>query len=175
MKKALYIHGLNSDKHSVTGNKVKNILQVYDYLTVLKTFHVLTPIKTKIEIEELLSKEHFDLIIGHSLGGFYAFVLPFNKKILINPCLKPQDEAKKFKDVPRRLVTEFEKLEEETLLNKTEDVFGLFGTHDELFSYATLFKSYYGNCYKMLECGHKPDEESLKEGMSIALKSLKLV
>ncbi len=177
MRKALFVHGFNSDEHSSTGSKVGEVLKDLGFSTVLKTFDVLSPIKTKAEIENLLNGADFDLVLGHSLGGFYTFVADVGiKKILINPSLRPEEDLKPVSTLDPKILDDFAKLNQEKVSNiqKTEakDIFSLFGKRDELLSHIPLFAKYYGNNYKVLDCTHRPDTESLKLGLPIALQYL---
>jgi len=191
-KQALFIHGFNSDEHSSTGAKVKNILQDAGFSTMIKTFDVLSPFKTKQDIEDILREGSFDLLIGHSLGGFYTLIaqLPQSchaKKIIINPSLAPEQDLQKISTIDEKTLEEFATLNANKRKNtennncdnnETETVFALFGKHDELLTdeerqpYIDLFLKHYGKYYVLLECTHRPDEESLKLGLSQALKTL---
>ena len=175
MKNVLFIHGLNSNKCSGTGLKVKEVLSSYGIDMQLKTFDVVNPIATKKEIDSLLKSGQFDTVIGHSLGGFYTFVSEGNlNRLLINPCLAPQDDPLKMSDPSDWRIKEFAKLAKEAtqLINSrpNNSIFGLFGKNDELFSYLESFRSYYGDCYHLMDCGHKPDKESLKKALKVAIE-----
>ena len=178
MKKALFVHGFNSDENSSTGKKVKKVLGELGFDTTLKTFDVLSPFKTKAEIEELLNTGVFDLVVGHSLGGFYVFVANTQvKKILINPCLEPEKDLKKASGVVQKTLDEFAVLNKEnvSLLQRSEarNIFSLFGVHDEVISYIDLFAKYYSDNYILLECTHRPDESSLIMGFKGAFAYMK--
>ncbi|QEJ96408.1 YqiA/YcfP family alpha/beta fold hydrolase [Treponema phagedenis] len=52
-----------------------------------------SPAKTLNKINHIIQNEHIDLIVGHSLGGFFAAASLYEvPKILINPCLNPHLE-----------------------------------------------------------------------------------
>ena len=78
--KIFLIHGKNSNKNSFTLN---NFLKVIENIDI-----------QFVEYNSLLSfKEIYDIIVGHSLGGYYALIFSskYNtKKILINPSLHPK-------------------------------------------------------------------------------------
>lgn len=175
MKNVLFIHGLNSDKCSSTGLKIEEVLSTYGITMYLKTFDVLNPISTKKEIDCLLKSGEFDTVIGHSLGGFYTFVSEGElNRILINPCLAPQDDPLKMSNPSDWRIKEFAKLMEEAeslVKNRpSRSIFGLFAKNDELFSYLESFKSYYGNCYNIMDCYHKPDKKSLEKALKVAIE-----
>ena len=186
MKQALFIHGFNSDEHSSTGAKVKDVLMEAHFSTTIKTFDVLNPFKTKKEIEELLKSGSFDLVVGHSLGGFYTLIAtsPNVKKILINPSIAPDQDLRRISSIEEVILKDFATLNEEKRETSNEEekesVFALFGKKDELLTddergpYLDLFLRYYGNHYVMLDCTHRPDEASLKIGLPLALKTVGL-
>jgi len=187
MKQALFIHGFKSDEHSSTGAKVKDVLKDLGFSTMIKTFDVLRPFKTKNEINEILKKNSFDLIVGHSLGGFYTLIAELpdtskTKKILINPSVIPEKDLKRITSIEEDILNEFKVLNEEKIKKSSDKekdlVFALFGKRDELLKdderqpYIDLFLQYYGSHYLVLDCTHRPDEESIKKGLSLALKTL---
>lgn len=86
MKNAVLIHGLNSSTKNLT--KLQTYLQIrgfkvykIDYEPSVDFFAMLADVQ--IKMPKLSS---IDLVIGHSLGGMIARMLPFNAKkvILIN-------------------------------------------------------------------------------------------
>jgi|GEM_PF-6682190 len=175
MKKALFIHGLQSDKNSSTGKKVKEILEEWGYECILQTFEVTEPLKTRKEVNDILKIGEIELVVAHSLGAFYAFVSEGDvMRILINPCLKAEEDPCKLLPPGARPLIEYATLknEAETLIKERKNIFALFGKNDELFSYKSYFETLYGTCYEMLDCGHRPDMESLQKGLKIALEYL---
>lgn len=175
MKKALFIHGLNSDKNSSTGKKVKEILETLGYECLLQTFEVTEPLKTIKDVNTLLKSGEIELVVAHSLGAFYAFVSEGEvMRVLINPCLKAEEDPCKLLPPEARQLKEYATLKDEakTLIEERKNIFALFGKNDELFSYASYFASLYGTCYAMMDCGHRPDMDSLQKGLKIAIKYL---
>jgi len=164
---ALFIHGLHSDKDSSTGQTVKEILQDYGYETITESFDVLDFDKTVNRIKELKQQYRVSLVVGHSLGGYYALIC--GAGILINPCLKPEIEIPK-------LLYEGEEVTEE-LANKWIDarerfvyyldpedrpyIYGIFAKGDELFSYADYFSEIRLYQKQMIEGNHKIPKEFL--------------
>ena len=187
MRNALFINGFNSDEHSSTGAKVKNVLKELGFSTMIKTFDVLSPFKTKKEIDEMLKSGSFNLVVGHSLGGFYTLATQFPKslnakKIIINPSIVPEEDLKRIASLREEILEEFAILNKEirkiSSKEEKDTVFALFGKRDELIAdnerkpYIDLFLKHYGNNYEILECTHRPDEESLKIGLRLALETL---
>ena len=90
--KVIYLHGFNSDGNSKTvknlRKKIPDLISVsYDYILAEKAYE-----KIKVTIEETI-KENADIILmGTSLGAFWAnyFNQKFGlKSILVNPSLYP--------------------------------------------------------------------------------------
>ena len=71
--------------------------------------------KTKREIEEILKSGSFDLVVGHSLGGFYTLISTSAsiKKILINPSIEPEQDLKRISSVKEEILKDFATLNEE--------------------------------------------------------------
>ena len=82
MKKILYIHGWLSSGNSNTVSDIKNILHDCD---IMSPDIPPSPINALIFLKEYVNKYKPDIIIGSSLGGFYANQLKCKHKILINP------------------------------------------------------------------------------------------
>ncbi|UTY28853.1 hypothetical protein [Treponema putidum] len=66
MQKALFIHGLNSDKNSGTGQVVKTLLEKHGIELIVPSLDILNPEKTLQEVNSLIRKQNVSLIIGHS-------------------------------------------------------------------------------------------------------------
>jgi len=176
MEKALFIHGLHSDKNSSTGKKVREVLEEWGYECLLQTFDVATPMKAKKEVSDILKRGEIELVVAHSLGAFYAFVSEGDvMRVLINPCLKAEEDPCKLLPQETKPLKEYLALknEAEMLIKERKRIFALFGKNDELFSYTSYFEALYGRtCYAMMDCGHRPDMESLQKGLKIALEYL---
>lgn len=171
MKKALFIHGLHSDSEFTTGGNVAEILKEHGYETIHPSFNLLDCKKTLTRIEQIVKEEKVSVIAAHSLGGFYGFIFPFEiKKILINPCLKPELEIPKLmfegEVFPEKLATEWESLRQ----NATESfsnvakakIYGIFAKNDELFSFADFARNELGfEHVDFIDGGHKPTKEQL--------------
>ncbi len=89
MSKILYLHGFASCGE---GNKSSELKKYFGEENVLSPDLSPSPFDTIQMIEELLKSENIDLLIGSSLGGFYATCLAEKyqmKAILLNPSIQP--------------------------------------------------------------------------------------
>ena len=90
--KVIYLHGFNSDGNSKTvknlRKKIADLISVsYDYILAEKAYE-----KIKVTIEETIKKNADIILMGTSLGAFWAnyFNQKFGlKSILVNPSLYP--------------------------------------------------------------------------------------
>ena len=180
-KKALFIHGFHSDCDSTTGGRVAEILKDYGYETIHPTFDLLDCKTSLTQMNQILKDEDISLVAAHSLGGFYGFILPFDsKKILINPCLKPEIEIPKLmlegEVFPEEIKPQWIEARESANSRTSEkkNLYGIFGKKDELFSYADYAKNELGfeGCIQMMEGGHKPLREDLQPALEKVLKLL---
>lgn len=85
----LCLHGLASSKESHTAKALSEHL-LGD--TVLAIDIPMEPYDALKEIFKTICEFHPNLIVGTSLGGFYAMFFEGPWKILINPALKPDEE-----------------------------------------------------------------------------------
>lgn len=89
MRKVLFIHGFASSGQS---SKVHDLQQMLG-CEVIAPDLVHEPLLDIKSLEHILNSEPVEMIVGSSLGGFYALILALrlNKKvILINPSLTPE-------------------------------------------------------------------------------------
>ena len=163
MKKALYIYGFNSNSNSSTKDMLNTLLKEFGYEVVSVDYDQMDPNASLDKIEDYIENNDIDLVIGCSLGGFYTLCVSNNvKKIVINPCMFPSKELPKIVKLPDDVLREYKRLEsflyEDNKLLPIDDVMGLFGTHDELFSYYDFFKSIFNKAYKF-NSPHRPTIE----------------
>lgn len=97
MKRILNIHGFDSHGDNSKKRWLEKLFPSYEIISP-----TLPPVPERAEeiLQGLLLEESFDLIIGSSLGGFYAWYLSQVYEIpaiLLNPALNP------FYDLRRRL------------------------------------------------------------------------
>lgn len=89
MSKILYLHGFGSCGE---GNKSLELKKYFGEENVLSPDLYPSPLDAISMIEGLLKSEKIDLLIGSSLGGFYATYLAekYKKKaVLLNPSTQP--------------------------------------------------------------------------------------
>ena len=89
MSKILYIHGFAS---CGKGNKSLALQGCFGADNVTALDLPPSPIDAISMIEEMLDSSHYDLLIGSSLGGFYATYLAEKyqmKAVLVNPSTQP--------------------------------------------------------------------------------------
>jgi len=88
--KILYLHGLGSSGESGTAQGLTEL----GYDVISPTYR---PEFEKASLDNLVQKESPDLIIGTSMGGYYALKLAEYKSvnaIAINPCFNPKQQLK---------------------------------------------------------------------------------
>ena len=158
----LYIHGLNSSGNSRTGKLLEEYLgQGY------KVFHPTFPQDADAALAQAkneIHKNNIDIVVASSLGGFIALKLRNVMKIVINPCMVPSVELPKL-GVDDVTVGRYAQLEKSLLsgidAEEREITFGVFASHDELFSYKSLFTKYYNNVSSMND-GHRISPMNIK-------------
>jgi uncharacterized protein len=152
----IYIHGFSSSANSTKGQILK------EYFAGRKK--VFTPglpeepDKTMQVLEELINSAKGEkvLLVGSSLGGFYALVLQSKYKnlctVLINPALYPYEQLKSFigKNINRGNGEEFEwkeeylhqlkKLNDEINFKNLDGVMLFLAKDDELIDYKETLK-----------------------------------
>jgi len=168
--KILYIHGFGSTGNSQT---VQGLQKALGNDTTILAPQFSNDLNTVAQIEQNIAeakkyKNEFrpDVVIGSSFGGFIATFLNGSPRILINPCLRPSERLHNLS--PNMSKEDIERLK---VLENSHDIdwemrfemYGLFGLHDELFSYLNLFKEQYGKSktYTM-PCGHRIDAENIE-------------
>lgn len=158
----LYIHGFNSNGNSRTGKLLEEYLGK-GYKVVHPTFSEDGDVALSQAKNEII-KNKVDIIVASSLGGFIALKLRNVMKVVINPCWAPSLELPKlgasevtsgrYKELEKSLTTGIDEEEREI-------TFGIFGTHDELFSYRKEFSKYYNNVTIMND-GHRISPNNIK-------------
>lgn len=167
----LYIHGLNSTANSRTATVMQQCLgnsyKVYAPAIPKQPDEALSVVKNAIHQYKI------DLVIGSSLGGFIALKLRNVMKIVINPCCNPGLELQKLGEP--EIATRYEQLQKSLWTNidaeEREITFGLFGTHDELFSYLPEFQKHY-NYVKKMSDGHRISPMNIKNVLCPLIKEI---
>ena len=164
-KKILYVHGFASSGASGTA---KNLRILFPNAEVIAPDLPVSPLEAMKLLHDICDTEKPDLIIGTSMGGFYAEQLYGFDRILVNPAfqigetlkklhgmgkqqwLNPrkdgatefwvtQDIVDEFKEV---MAQSFSKIDVEERRNR---VYGLFGDKDPVVHTYGLFSAHYIN------------------------------
>ena len=177
-EKILYIYGYGSNSNdSSTMKEVKKVTDELGYDLVSIWYDQDDPDDGLNTLEKYIRDNKIKYVIGHSLGGFIALCIDENvKKIVINPCLKPQFELPKLGDISTKILYDYEYLDcwlksgdETPWVRHTEDVIGLFGEDDELFSYYESFKKIHPRAY-YIKSDHRPKYEAFTKEIKEKIK-----
>ena len=156
MSNILYIHGFKSNSNSTTFRNLKDLFPEHKWFSA--DFDLLDLKGTQEKISALIKENKINILVASSLGAFYALLNSENHPcIVINPCMRPSVEIPKLdSSIKEEIVKEWDKLEKgheeyvsfgalATNMNEMRcNAFGIFGNHDELFSYKDLFEKIYG-------------------------------
>lgn len=94
-KTILYLHGFASGAKSLTVNILKKETAQTHTIAAFDLNH--NPHKSLDKIKEYLQHNSVDLIVGTSLGAYYALCLDVDiPKLLFNPAFKPQETLRQF-------------------------------------------------------------------------------
>lgn len=93
MTELIYIHGFNSSPQGTKGQQVKEAMLERGLIRSLRAPKLaVEPLKAIAELEELVEASGKPMLIGSSLGGYYATYLAEKyqlKALLINPAVLP--------------------------------------------------------------------------------------
>lgn len=183
MKKILYIHGFGSAGSTGTATIMRNLLYEKE-VRVISPDVPTSPAEALPFLKSFVEQEQPDLIIGTSMGGFYAEQLRGYKRILVNPSFhmarlltfrglgnyefqnKRQDGADKFK-VDKQMIAEFKEIEKLSFKGLTvEDkgnVWGMFGRNDPTVHTQDDYTKVYGkDHFIVFEGEHRLNDKILK-------------
>lgn len=170
MANILYIHGFGSDSNSSTAKEIEKGLgdnhKVITY-SFNNDYELAQTMVDNINIaRELIKENKIDLVVGTSMGAFIAMNCHDVAKVLTNPCMLPSEQLR-LRAIPEIIdseVSKYRRLEEalEISLFDKNNTYGLFASHDELFSYKKLFKKRYSsnNCFTMVD-GHRISNDNI--------------
>lgn len=160
-KKILYVHGFASSGQTGT---VKTLRLLIPDAEIIAPDLPVEPEEALELLNDTVSKEMPDLIIGTSMGGMYAEMLYGHDRILVNPAFQLADTLLKNNGLGRQefhnprkdgqtsflvtkgLIEHFASVSSRCFERAGEDadrVFGLFGTHDELVHTYGLYCEHY--------------------------------
>jgi predicted esterase YcpF (UPF0227 family) len=181
MKRILYLHGIGS---TGGGNTVNSIKEAFPDIIVDSPELPTMPKDAFEYINDLVNRNKYDIVIGTSLGGFYAMMISGVKKILVNPAmfasedipkaigfgthpyLRERISGEKTYTVDETYIKELATLQNRFFSNWLDNEYifettAIFGTEDTLFShindYKALYKSH--NMYTA-NFGHRIDSET---------------
>lgn len=142
--KILNIHGYNGSSLNCAYSSMKEL--GFEVISPIIDYDTLTPEQTLEMLNLLITEKGINLLVGTSLGGFYAAVLSAHKHLpvfLINPCLMP------FVYLPRLGyqidVKPFVKLFGELLKLDNNNTFTIIGEKDEIIDSHDFTKKLLGN------------------------------
>lgn len=90
--KILYLHGIGSGADSRTPQTLRKLLPEAE---ILAPELPIRPAEAYDFIKANYFYEDFDLVIGTSLGGFYAQAMPLQMKLLVNPAMYADEDISK--------------------------------------------------------------------------------
>lgn len=169
----LYIHGFAS---CGAGNKVHALQKQFGEANVISPHLSPEPRQALAQLEEIISSHQVELLVGSSLGGYYAEYLQGRFKIpavLVNPSTRPFNTLKKYTGINKNWCTgeEFEWKDEyvDQLLDlkraapaREEHYLVLLQTEDEVIDYRYA-ESRYENFRVIVEDGGNHRFENLHE------------
>lgn len=193
--KILYLHGIGSGANSNTAK------QLIKYFTDDSEVEILAPELPAMPrdafnfILELQKHEQPNIVIGTSLGGFYARYLHGPIKILINPAMMPTDVVKAVgfgthKFLKPRNNGEQTYTVDETFIEQLQEIadsqdafiddemlaetFAFFGTNDTIISNYDIFKSIYREYHaKYIEAEHRLSNKNIECDLIPLIKELR--
>ena len=182
MHKVIYVHGLGSSSNSSTGKYLKENLKDCTVLTPDIPF---SPKDGYRFVQEYITKEKPNLVIGSSLGGFYVLNYALERfkgnKLLINPAMRAYDDIKNSiglgaeydingekRAIDISYLDQLKAIQDDFYVRRynrkdyADNTYALFGTKDELFSHIEDFKTYFDETkMRVVPTGHKLKEDEL--------------
>ena len=126
--KVLYIHGFMSGANSMTLRKLKKDYEyIYDFIVPELTGD---PEESLTIVNDIIKNEKPSLIIGSSLGGFYALVCDSGNIpiIVVNPCVDPYRHMQQYLD--KELKYHSKRNDGKTTYVLTKDIIERFRNYD---------------------------------------------
>lgn len=175
MKTILFIYGYGGSPASTTCGLLMKYLPSTEYKVLCFKYPQEDCAAAVKFFEDKLIKEHIDLVIGTSLGGFIALCLNTNiPRIVLNPCMIPTVELPKLKPYPGHIgfgppsdevletYREFEEGVNSGQYCKKSRVIGLFAENDELLG-TQYFEPFGKNCGEAIHMpgGHHGNKEAM--------------
>lgn len=183
MKKIFYVHGLGSSANSSTYKYLKENLKEYN---VIAYDIPSNPFEATNFLLKTLREEKPDLVVGSSLGGFYAMCLKSTKLLLINPAMRADEDIANaigkgiYKYSSHRADNEEEYVIDDDFIDDlyslrhffydytydygecSYETYALFGTNDELFSHIEDYKKLFNEKQmRLIPTGHHLHKDEL--------------
>lgn len=173
MRKILYIHGYNGSPQGRSFRLFQKYMSAYDGQVIGMDYTQDDCAIALQEIRETIEREHIDLVIGSSLGGFLALLTTGIPRIVINPCYSPSAELPKLGPhnglpAPSKEMVDTYAAFEPRLKSFTDEerqlVTGYFAEDDELLgdTYREMFEREISKPYT-IPGGHHVAEEAVSE------------
>lgn len=106
-------------------------------------------------INELVEKNHYDIIVGFSMGGFYASQFYAKKRILINPAFNMFDVIEYYMKHGRIFSEdELQYFYRDPIIYEDSITLGIVGENDKFVNSLENYKRYFGETYKVFNGGH---------------------
>ena len=175
MSKLLYIHGFASCGR---GQKSAVLADFFGNKAVLAPDLPSSPVEAVRLLSSLLDKEDIGLLVGSSLGGYYAGYLAEKyamKAVLVNPSIQPYETLSSYVGIQERFCDKqlfmFEADDLEALKTfGSKPVYGeylvLLQSGDEVLDY-TKAKKYYENQRVVVEYGGNHRFENIEDYLSM--------
>ena len=202
MKKILYRHGFGSSGASGAVGRLRREgwarVDAAPRATVVAPDIPLDPLAAMPMLEELAFDEMPDLVIGTSMGGFYAQQLHGFTRICVNPSFwlskkydvlyvgkhkwlnRRKDGETEF-HVTKETVAHFQEAEAHQFDGVTDDdrtlCHGLFGDEDTILSSETrpLFEQYYPGMSRVFPGGHRMNTEVVTRTLLPFIRELNVI
>ena len=183
----LFIHGLASSGRYKMADQLRILMKGAE---VLSPDVPAAPGEALGFLEGICADFRPDLIVGHSLGGFWAQKLRGWRKALVNPCfyisdflrgmkgevrwLSPRADGAETFTVTEAMCKDFEAVEKtefDGLTQAEKDLtIAFFATEDETVRHAAYFERYYGKSGISFPGGHQPDYPRMRDYVVPAIK-----
>ena len=193
MKRILYLHGIGS---TGGGNTVNSIKEAFPDIIVDSPELPTMPKDAFEYISNIVNKNRYDIVIGTSLGGFYAMMISGVKKILVNPAmfasedipkavgfgthpyLRERISGEKTYTVDETYVKELTRLQNRFFSERFDNEYifetiAIFGTEDTLFSHINDYDALYMSHNMFIaKFGHRMDLETFNSTLKPMIDSL---
>lgn len=187
--KILFLHGLASSGAYKTADTLRILLKP---CTVIAPDVPIEPVEAFDMLQAICREEQPDLIVGLSLGGFWAQKLRGWRKLLINPdfhihrlmesmigevkYLSPRRDGAESFNITEEICRGYETLERDQFNDLTADEIslttGFFGDHDEVVDCRHEFGDLYPHRSIVFPAGHLPTYPQIKQSVIPFIRSI---